>query len=112
MKPVLIRDVSIKPFLRDDVSCESCEKRAKWLIGSTPLCASCFLYETTWGRAHKEGIEKLIQSLEERLGEVISEGGKVVEGHADRIVGSIAMASRMAIIFEARREVTDESGRS
>lgn len=79
-----------------------------------PLCSLCWLYESTWGREYRESLNELIRAVEAATDDTFQKTG---DGRlwacrdADRLLGSIAVTSRIAAQRTRLQEIgaSDES---
>ena len=66
-----------------------------------PVCSLCWLYESEWGKLNREKVDRLISAVEGETGEPFRRrtDGRLWGGcDADRILGAIAVISRIAMI--------------
>lgn len=103
-------------------ACAWCDKRQSvWELFETererakrkgvPLCSLCWLYESEWGKEHREGIDKLIRAVEvttECIFRKTADARLWSCQDADRILGPIAVTSRIA----AQRKLIHRIGES
>ena len=116
-KPLIFPPKSLRPLPQSlwDIACEWCNKRqSRWEIpkgrAGEPLCSMCWLYESEWAKPRREDVDMLIREVETETGEQFKrlEDGRLWSCEdADRIVGAIAVTSRIASyqldgLFEAR----------
>lgn len=100
---LLLKGMAVCPMAMVDQSpfCMVCVKNeARWVVGLTPndyvSCAECFLYESPWGKSHALEIMQLVEATEFEMGVAISSAGRLRPEHADRILASIVLTSRVA----------------
>lgn len=104
---LLINSNHLKPLLREDWDqcCASCSKdRARWMFfpkgeeqKRMPVCALCWLYESSWGKNRKEEIAEFRRSVESEVGkDFLKSGGQLVRCEdADRLLSAIALTSHL-----------------
>ena len=65
------------------------------------ICALCWLYESVWGKKRREDLDEMIKDVEVAIDENFQRGDDDrlwACKDADRILGSIALTSRMFIM--------------
>lgn len=91
-------------------SCARCDKmQAVWELFETerdharrrgsPYCSLCWLYESDWGKEHREGIDAIVRRAEvteDRIFRKADDGRLWSCKDADAILGFIAFTSRVA----------------
>jgi hypothetical protein len=91
------------------MSCSHCDKRQSvwehWRPEAPsnakkgdPMCSLCWLYESAWGKDRREDIDGMIRAVEMHTGEMFrkTDDGRLWSCRdADRILGSIAVTSRI-----------------
>jgi len=122
-KPLIFHPKELRPLAQKlwDIACDRCNRRqSRWELPDgrkgTPLCSMCWLYESEWAKPRREDLDMLIREVEIETGEKFrrQEDGRLWScADADRILGAIAVTSRIALyqltgMFESRR-VEDES---
>lgn len=113
-KPLIIHPKFIRPLPQSmwDVNCAKCDKRqSRWQFfpsdapegvkGGVLVCSLCWLYESDWGKNRREDLDQMIRDVETTAEEIFH---KTKDGRlwsvrdADRILGAIALTSRMFIM--------------
>ena len=108
MKPLLVDTRMLRPLPKTlfQSPCSNCDKRqAMWEMGPERsdecvfVCSLCFLYESRWGESRREQIDILVDEVQVEAGEKFlraTDGKQLLScKDADRILGSIALTSRM-----------------
>lgn len=109
--PLIINPRFIRPLAKSmwDVNCAKCDKRqSRWQLfpsdapkdvkGGILICALCWLYDSKWGERRRADLDQMIGDVETEAGEnfIRDQNGRLWSCRdADRILGSIAMTSRM-----------------
>lgn len=106
IRPVYLDPLSLRPLAQAlcGISCSMCDKRQSvWELPSArrgePVCSLCWLYESEWGKEHREDIETLVRAVEVYKGEMFkkTDDGRLLDCRdADHVLGSIAVTSRIA----------------
>jgi hypothetical protein len=124
-KPLILNPNNLRPLPEAmwDVSCDKCDRRqARWEFfpSDSPdarkgfmICSLCWLYESEWGKKRREDIDQMIRDVELSTEQIFqrAKGGLLWScKDADRILGSIALTSRMFLYRGAltRRTKTSE----
>lgn len=106
MKPVQCPPEFLRPLPKSmqGVACATCDRsQARWEVRAPkqePIlsCSTCFLYDSFWGRPLRKDIDALIVEVEASLGRMFERdpSARLVKCEdADRILGSIALSSRL-----------------
>jgi len=105
VRPVYLDPLLLRPLAPAlwGISCSMCDKRQSvWELPSVkrgePVCSLCWLYESEWGKGVREDIDALVRAVEVHKGEIFrkTDDGRLWSCRdADRILGSIAVTSRI-----------------
>jgi hypothetical protein len=110
MRVLTINSRMLRPLPEDlqNSACSVCNKRqARWhrgspqrdLSGDEIVCGLCYLYETEWGEAHAGSVAEFVQAVSSVALDgplALDASGKLIHcSDADRVLGSIALTSRM-----------------
>lgn len=116
MQPVLIDTTRVLPLPQHmkGIICSNCDKPlAVWefkpddteALGSLLLCSFCLLYKSFWGQNRREQIDHFISEVEKKMGVGMirdDENRLVFSKDCDRIMGAIALASKLFQAMDAR----------
>lgn len=104
-KPLLVDTSKLHPLTHEmwDSNCYHCDKRqAKWSLQLEDdpvfICSLCMLYESDWGLAHSADVGQLVKEADAKRNEATAtdtKGRILFPKDADRILGTIALISRM-----------------
>jgi hypothetical protein len=111
---LLLNPDQLKPLPKDRLNgeCFACHQpKAKWAFGEKeePICSHCFLYKSHWGHRLAMKIAEFVVEVEKEIGRKFlrdAEGNLIAEEDCTRIVGSIAVMSRLVMknMFRVRDE--------
>jgi hypothetical protein len=107
--PVSLDPSILRPREGPACVCPWCGKeRARWYTADgaawVPMCSLCWLYDSEWAKTRQLPVAALVAAVEERRGIPFAHAdGKLVEiEDSDRILGAIAVTSRIFHIVDSR----------
>lgn len=113
MDALIVSPERLRPLPKSmwDSNCAKCDKRqSRWQFipvdqdprkGGLLMCSLCWLYESAWGERRRADIDEMVREVEVQSGEIFHRGknGRLWSCRdADRILGAIAMTSRMFLM--------------
>jgi len=127
LPPVLVdtRWLRTLPKELHGIACAECDKtQAKFVmveptedpeakLDALPVCSICYLYDSPWGIKFEDAISKLIRAVEDRNDRpffVTKTMRLMFADDADKILGSVCMASSIAEAEMERRARAAASG--
>lgn len=118
MKPLVVDPRFLRPLPKAlfRSCCAKCDRRqAMWEMGPERgeriiVCSLCFLYESNWGKDRRAQVHELADAVEAESGEKFMRGadGRTLlsSRDGDRILGALALTSRMFSVQEKMQSVT------
>jgi len=118
MVPLLIDSNQLRPLPKAlwGHVCTKCDKQqSRWeffpkhMDASTrgvPICSVCWLYDSEWAKDKHAAIASMVNEVEAEMASTFqrAQGGRLAFcADADRILGAIAMTSRMFAIQDAAK---------